>query len=185
MLGLGVLGWFVGSDIALLAIPWLMGALISYLPKFPAKSTATRALAMVVALLLILAGLVVCGKSPSLIIGDLILGVIVTFFLWVTLSCATAPLPAFYVKVSTRMARSSYTLYLTHFPFLIFLKVFFDLPRFVEPNWHLFLLRLGFLPVIIIYSQLIYELFEKRTDTVRKWLKPYVIGTRKQMAPLN
>ena len=185
VLGFAVLGWFVGARIALLGIPWLMGAFITYLPPFPAHHKVLRTLALIVAPLLTAAGIVLCGRSPILIYGDLILGVIVTFLLWVTLTCATAPLPSIYVKLSTRMARSSYTLYLTHFPFLIFLKIVLALPLFVVPNWHLFFLRLGFLPVIIIYSQLIYELFEKRTDQVRKWLKPFVMGSKKLVVAPN
>jgi len=33
----------------------------------------------------------------------------------------------------------------------------------------------GILVVIVLYSQLIYELFEKRTDRVRKWFRPFVM----------
>jgi peptidoglycan/LPS O-acetylase OafA/YrhL len=185
VLGFVFLGWFVGPRIALQGIPWLMGALITYIPPFPAHRKALSTVAMIVAPLLTVAGIAMLGKYMRLLYCDLTLGVIVTFLLWVTLSCATAPLPSFYVRLSTRLARSSYTLYLTHFPFLIFLKVFFALPLFVDPDWHLFFLRLGFLPVIILYSQLIYELFEKRTDPVRKWLKPYVLGNKKLVPATN
>ncbi len=185
LLSFVVVVWFVGPRIALQGIPWLMGAMITYIPPFPAHHKALSSAAMIVAPLLTAAGIATFGKYMRLLYCDLTLGVIVTFLLWVTLSCATAPLPSLYVKLSTRMARSSYTLYLTHFPFLIFLKVFFALPLFVDPNWHLFFLRLGFLPVIILYSQLIYELFEKRTDHVRRWLKPYVMGTKSLVAAAN
>lgn len=181
-LGFVFIVWFVGPRIALQGIPWLMGAFITYIPPFPAHRKTLSRIAMVVAPLLTLAGIVMLAKYMRLLYCDLTLGVIVTFLLWVTLSCATAPLPSFYIKLSTRMARSSYTLYLTHFPFLIFLKIAFALPLFVDPTWSLFFLRLCFLPVIILYSQLIYELFEKRTDQVRAWLKPYIMGTKRPLA---
>ena len=99
---------------------------------------------------------------------------VVAILIWVTMHCAIAPLPPVYVKVAQRSAHSSYTLYLTHFPLLIFLKASLHLPR-VTPGWHMLLVSSGILVVIVLYSQLIYELFEKRTDRVRKWFRPFVM----------
>jgi peptidoglycan/LPS O-acetylase OafA/YrhL len=94
-------------------------------------------------------------------------------FIWILLHCATAPLPSLYVKVAQRAARSSYTLYLMHFPFLIFLVAAFHLPRQV-PSWHWLAVSMGFLLGILLYAQLIYQLFERNTDRIRQWIKPYV-----------
>jgi peptidoglycan/LPS O-acetylase OafA/YrhL len=169
-------GWFVGPDIAVLGIPWLMGVLIALLPPFPARRSRTRILAIFSALMLLGAGLVL-DKILNSIAGDLVEGLVVTLLIWVTLHCETAPLPTSYVRLARRSARSSYTLYLVHMPLLIFLKASLHLPRAL-PNWHLFIVSAGLLAGILLYSQLVYEAFEKNTDRVRSWIKPYVMGRR-------
>jgi peptidoglycan/LPS O-acetylase OafA/YrhL len=176
-LGLLAWGWFVGSSIVLLGLTWLMGALIALLPVFPAHRPWTRRLAIALALALFGAGLVQGKLRGSTLSSDLVLGLAVTAMIWVTLHCATAPLPAFYVHVARRAAHSSYTLYLVHLPLLIFLKASLHLPR-AYPGWHVYLVGAAVLAAIILYAQLVYEAFEKNTDCVRRWLRPYVMGRR-------
>jgi len=38
------------------------------------------------------------------------------------------------------------------------------------------MVSLGVLAGILVYAQLFYELFEKNTDKIRNWIKPYVMG---------
>jgi peptidoglycan/LPS O-acetylase OafA/YrhL len=175
--GMGLIGWvwFVGSYIALLGIPWLMGVMIVYLPPFPARGPWTRGIATGTALVVFAVSLPVAVKIHHFgWIADALLGLIVTFLIWVTLHCATAPLSSFYIKLAQRSSHSSYTLYLTHFPLLVFFIAFLHLPRTV-PSWHMFLVSMGLLAAILLYAQLIYEIFEKHTEWVRNWIKPYVI----------
>jgi peptidoglycan/LPS O-acetylase OafA/YrhL len=175
-LGLLILGWLAGMNIVLLGLTWLMGALIDILPPFPARGRWARGLAIVLALVLLGAGLVeskLLGSIPS----DLVLGLAVTALIWVTLHCATAPLPAFYVHLARRAAHTSYTLYLVHLPLLIFLKAWLHLPR-AYPGWHAYLVAAAVLAAIVLYAQLLYEAFEKNTDRVRRWIRPYVMGGR-------
>jgi len=175
-LGLLAWGWFVGLSIFLLGLTWLMGALIAFLPAFPARRPWKRGIAIFLALVLFAAGLVeskLLGSLPS----DLVLGLAVTAMIWVTLHCATAPLPAFYVHMARRAAHSSYTLYLVHLPMLIFLKAVLHLPR-AYPGWHACLVGAGVLVAIVLYAQLVYEAFEKNTDRVRRWIRPHVMGRR-------
>ena len=167
-------GWLVGSEIALLGIPWLMGVLIGYLPPFPVRRTAMRVLIVGSTLIFLAAGLLLDKRLGSLT-GDLFLGAIVTLLIWVTLNCATAPLPNTYIRVARRAARSSYTLYLVHLPLLIFLKASLHLPRAL-PGWHAFLTSLGIMVLVLLYAQTIYQVFERNTDALRQLLKPYVLG---------
>ena len=175
-LGLVAWGWFVGANVAWLAIPWLMGATIAYIPTLRTARPWMRGLAIVFALALLGAGLAL-GKARDTLPSNLVLGVVVTFLIWVILHCATAPLPSLYVRASHRAARSSYTLYLVHLPMLIFLKASLHLPRAL-PSWHVCAVRVVLLIVILVYAQLVYELFEKNTERVRDTMKPYVLGSR-------
>jgi peptidoglycan/LPS O-acetylase OafA/YrhL len=174
-IGLIAWGWFVGMDIVLLGIPWLMGVLVVCLPPLRLRGFWARGIAIGVALLLVAAGMALSfyvGLNRPIM--DSLLGVLVSFLIWVILNCATAPLPFFYIWIARRSAHSSYTLYLTHFPLLIFLTASLHLHRAV-PSWHSSLIRAGVLVIIYLYSQLVYELFEKHTDKIRKWIKPYVM----------
>lgn len=176
-LGLLAWGWFVGSSIRLLGLTWLMGALITFLPAVQARRPWTRGLAISLALALLGAGLVQGKLRESSLSSDLLLGLTVTLMIWVTLQCATTPLPAFYVHAARRAAHSSYTLYLVQLPLLIFLKATLHLPR-ADPGWHVYLVAAGVLTAILLYAQLVYEAFEKNTDRVRRWIRPYVMGRR-------
>lgn len=175
-LGLAVWVWFVGAGIALMGIPWLMGVLIAYLPPFPSKQRWLRGLAIVVALALLGGGLVLSRSFPTqTLLTDQLLGVIVTLLIWVTLHCATAPLPSVYVAVARRASRSSYTLYLVHLPLLILLKASLHIPRSF-PGWQACTVSLGLLLFVLLYAQLVYQFFEKNTDRVRNWIKPYIMS---------
>ena len=174
--GLGLVAWcwFVGPKITLMGIPWLMGAMIAYLPPFPFRGAWARRLAIATGLALA-GGAMVLGKLRNDLVSSLVLGVAVTLLIWVTLHCATAPLPPGYIRVAQRAARSSYTLYLVHLPLVILLKATLHLPRAL-PGWHMFLVSVGLLAGILLFAQLVYKVFEKNTDRVRNWLKPYVMG---------
>jgi peptidoglycan/LPS O-acetylase OafA/YrhL len=174
-LGLIAWIWFVGPEIAILGIPWLLGVLIVFLPPFPARLPWMRRLALSAGIAL-LAGCLVLGKLLwTLWLGDLILGLGVMFLIWVTLHCATAPLPSTYIRLAQRSAHSSYTLYLVHLPMLVFLKAALHLPRAI-PNLHDALISVGLLACVLLYAQIVYEAFEKNTDQARNWLKPHVMG---------
>ncbi len=174
LLGLIAWSWFVGREIALLGIPWLMGVLVGYLPAPRVRGQAMRAMAVAASLLLLGAGLIL-DKWLGSLAGDIGFGTIVAFLIWVTLHCAKSPLPSAYVRVARRAARSSYTLYLVHLPLLIFLKATLHLPRAL-PGWHTLLVSIGVMVVLLLYAQAVYQVFERHTDSLRKWLKPYVLG---------
>ncbi len=170
-------GWFVGRDIVLLGIPWLTGVLIPFLPPIPSRRRWVRISAIALALAFLGGGLVL-DKLLNSFSGDLVLGCTVALLIWVTMHCAISPVPPAYARIAQRAARSSYTLYLVHLPLLILLKASLHLPRAV-PGWHNCLLCMGLLVVILLYAQLVYQIFEKHTDQVREWLKPYVLARKK------
>jgi peptidoglycan/LPS O-acetylase OafA/YrhL len=173
----GLLIWsrFVGAEIALLGIPWLMGVGIYYLPAVPARRPWTRRLTMAVAMMMLGGALVLGRFSAATGLTDMLVGVLAAVFIWVTLHCATGPLPRGYSKAAVRSARSSYTLYLVHLPLLVFIKATLHLPRAV-PGWHSCLVAFGLLAVTLVYAQFVYELFEKNTDALRRWIAPFVTG---------
>jgi peptidoglycan/LPS O-acetylase OafA/YrhL len=180
--GLVLWGWFVGSGIALLGISWLMGALIALLPTVGLSGTWARRLVILAALAVFGGALVLARMHDGSIAFDLLLGTAVTVLIWITLYFATGPLNSVYVRISQRAARSSYTLYLVHLPLVIFLKASLHLDRIV-PGWHMLIICLGILLGVILYAQLVYEVFEKNTERIRNWIKPYVMCGRAAARP--
>jgi peptidoglycan/LPS O-acetylase OafA/YrhL len=173
-LGLVAWGWFVGAGIALLGIPWLMGVLIRFLPPLQVRRPWVSG-SFTIAALVLFSGALAMGKAWPSLGTDLLVGLVVSFMVWVTLHYATTPVHAAYECVAQRSARSSYTLYLVHLPLLIFLKASFHLPR-ASPGWLSGLVGLGILACILIYAQLVYEVFEKHTDQIRNWIKPHLFA---------
>ena len=116
------------------------------------------------------------ASTDHIWVTDTLLGLIVTLLIWVLLHCAVQPLPSLYIRIAQRSAHSSYTLYLTHYPMMLLLIVLLHMPR-VLPGWHGFFVNSVLLVLVILYAQIVYELFEKQTGRVRAWIKPYILRT--------
>jgi peptidoglycan/LPS O-acetylase OafA/YrhL len=177
--GLVIWAWFVGREVVLLGIPWLMGVGIGYLPQVPVRRPWARRLTMAAALTLLAAALVWGRFSSTTGLTDMLIGALAASFIWVTQHCSIAPPPSAYAELACRMAHSSYTLYLVHLPLLVFLKAALHLPRAV-PAWHSFSVATGLLVVILAYAQVVYELFEKNTDLLRRSVAPFVLGAARR-----
>jgi peptidoglycan/LPS O-acetylase OafA/YrhL len=169
-------GWLVGIPYVLMCASWFMGVLLVYLPPIRAKKALLRYIFISLGFIIFVAA-VILEKTWEVPFTATILGFAIVAFLWAVIHCATGPLPAAYIWLSQRAARSSYTLYLIHMPLVVFLKAWLHLP-FAVPNPHTFLIALAVLIGIVLFAQLIYECFEKQTDRVRNWIKPYLIRNR-------
>jgi peptidoglycan/LPS O-acetylase OafA/YrhL len=169
--------WFVGPTVVIYSIPWLLGAAIHGLPAFPAKRPWARHLSIAVAFVLMAVGFVAVSSGAAWL-KDTLLAQCVAVFVWVAASRSGGPAPAWYSRSAHAAASSSYTLYLVHLPFLIFLKAALHVPVF-QPGWRSLLPTMGLLVAIVLYARLVYFFFEKRTDTVRRWLKKRIAGKSK------
>ncbi len=188
-----VLAWaaFVGGYKLVLYMPWLAGVLIFFLPSPPARRPWVVRLLVVSGIVLLLVGFmlkargllfpdnsITLGRSHwHLPISDIVLSPVVAFLIWVLVHYATSPLQAAYVWLARRAAASSYTIYLVHMPALVFAAACLHLPRAI-PNWQSLPLRLALFAVVLLYAQVVYWLFERNTDKVRRWIKPLVMGRR-------
>ena len=169
--------WFVGPSILLLALPWLMGAAIGFLPDPSRWPDGWRRTVLGLALLLTVVSMTAGGvlKSKNLLWPDLAIGIAVSALIWSLHGRDTLRLPRWYSVCSARAARSSYTLYLVHMPMLVLLKVAWRIPR-QGCTFSALCTSLGVAFCLIFYGQLVYEVFEKNTNRLRGWIKPYVLG---------
>jgi peptidoglycan/LPS O-acetylase OafA/YrhL len=167
---------FVRPQIALMGIIWLMGVAVHYLPHLPADSVPVRRMLIVAAVLAFCATLV-WSKQSRFIGADYILGFVVTALIHVVLSCARTPMPRVYDQTAKFLSRSSYTLYLVHVPFLVLLAAWVGQTRWIPTPLHVSF-GVAIFAVVFLYAQLVWFFFEKRTDSVRNWLKPRIMGDR-------
>lgn len=165
---------FMRPPVALLGLTWLMGVAIHYLPQLPAENALLRRGLMLAALFACGVALA-WGKLTHSQLADYVLGMMVMGLIYVILSCSRTPMPKAYNWTSHVLSRSSYTLYLVHVPFLVFLAAWIAQARWL-PNAYSILRGCGIFALALLYAQVVWFFFEKRTDTVRRWLRPLVAG---------
>jgi peptidoglycan/LPS O-acetylase OafA/YrhL len=161
--------WFVGERIALFSMPWLIGVLIHYLPRIPDFRPWARRAAMTAAAAAMLVVLPI-SRIRHIWAMEFLVAESAAVLVWVIVNCGSTPMPAWYNRLARRAAKSSYTLYLVHLPFLIFVKAIFHVTLF-QPKWRSVLPTLAVLAATLVYGQIVYELFEKHTDGLRSWIK--------------
>ena len=167
----------LGPGIALLGLVWLMGVAIHYLPRIPAKGALARRL-IVAGATVIFAATLAWSKHTRVEATDYILGIAVTLLIYALLECSRKPMPKAYTTIAQRAAHSSYTLYLTHLPMLVLVAAFFEwkynIHRWV-PDGRYLLFGVGIFLAAMLYAQAVWFVFEKRTDSLRAWLKPVLL----------
>jgi peptidoglycan/LPS O-acetylase OafA/YrhL len=166
---------FMHLPIALLGLTWLMGVAIHYLPHLPAENALVRRLLMVAAVIACSGTLAWCKQTHNPI-ADYVLGVVVTCLIYVVLSCSRTPMPKAYNWTAHALSRSSYTLYLVHVPLLVFIAAWMAHARQL-PNAQSELEGVAIFAVVMVYAQVVWFFFEKRTDAIRGWIKPWVMGS--------
>jgi peptidoglycan/LPS O-acetylase OafA/YrhL len=160
-----------------MGVSWLAGVLIVYLPPV-AFSSGWKRTARIIAVLCLFICCMVMNKIRPGILSDLLLNAAVVILIWQALQKRAGTLPVTYARVSQRCARSSYTTYLVHFPMIIFLKALWNVQR-TDLGWKSGIMSMALLLTVIVYAQAIYEIFEKNTDKIRNWIKPYILRAAK------
>jgi peptidoglycan/LPS O-acetylase OafA/YrhL len=170
-----VLVLFVGPSIAFMGLIWLMGVGIHFLPPLKLERPLARRMVLVLALV-ICTGTLAWAKLHHVLIGGWLLGIAVTALIYAILCCSRTPPSPAYQWTAHALSRSSYTLYLVHVPFVVFLVSWVGRIRLAPDRDQLFLM-LAVVLVTMAYAQAVWALFEKRTDALREWLKPMVLGS--------
>lgn len=160
----GMIAWLVGAAVLLYFPIWVMGGAMFYVPK-PAISRLLR-----VVMLAISAAVFGCTTVlaqyywSSGLVKDYWMSSAFCVFLYFLIHSAPEVKP-WYSKVSHEIASSSYTLYVVHTPFLVFIAVWVG-SRWIPTPLHV---TYGILLVCAawIYAHLIHMVFEAHTDQIR------------------
>jgi peptidoglycan/LPS O-acetylase OafA/YrhL len=173
-LGLALLlFWFVGLQISLYFMIWLMGALIGRVPHHNRlRSPRTAALASVAASLPFIAALGWIRSHPqfSETLGDFAVGLCFSFWVYFLIQISRDDVSLAYGKTSKTLAGFSYTLYLVHFPVLLLLRGLLDPRGNWLPDWRHLFYALAIALLMLGYAYLVAEFTEARTGVVRRRL---------------
>lgn len=178
----GIWCWYVRLANVVLFIPWLMGAALAIAPEWQPKTERMRRCVFLVSVLQFMAVMAVVGMylvtgAPfssffhhslrSIPISYLPVTISTAIMIWSLLQTARWEGPVFYQRIARRIAASSYSLYLLHAPAIVFLCMLCKFPR--DNSDHV-LMGVGVMVLVWIYTQCVYECFEKHTEQVRKWI---------------
>jgi peptidoglycan/LPS O-acetylase OafA/YrhL len=165
-----------GWRICVCFLIWLLGAWVEILPlKLPARLRKESTFA---AGLLLLFAIYLQLRFPiNLFVSDFLLGVVVSLFLWTLLHAREVSVHPFYRTSAQGLSRMSYTLYLVHYPMLVFISallmpVWSFWPLAPLPMFKLLLIIMA----VFVYAWLVYYCFERNTDRIRKWLMRFRVG---------
>jgi peptidoglycan/LPS O-acetylase OafA/YrhL len=173
---------FVGWNISLYFLVWLLGLAIALSPPVPSPAIGRVVLAAASILLLT----VLLGMHHFLAKGasrDFVLAIFSAGFFYAVIQPLNFDWPAALPRIAKHLAASSYTLYLVHLPLLVLLEAALIRGRWYPDVKHIALAFLV-LALVFVYAQFIYFLFEKRTDFFRAALKTGVAGERKSTITL-
>jgi peptidoglycan/LPS O-acetylase OafA/YrhL len=174
----------VGPDIASFFPIWLLGAAINLLPPLPALRTKILT-CVVVALLFAALSITARPDIHGSFFADALVAIATSIFIVVLVQDRSARRPELYSRVANRLAGFSYTLYLVHFPCLVFLDALIIRGIRWQPEPRLLTAALFLGAAVILYASLIASLTEARTNTVRRLLSQWIDGLLAKCAQSN
>jgi peptidoglycan/LPS O-acetylase OafA/YrhL len=164
--------FFVGSVVGILFPVWLLGAALVFVA--PPKAGA-RVRGLCCALYVPVVFLLARERSFSVALADDILGCATFLLVWFLLSASEKAEPqAMNVRFWRGMSRFSFTLYVVHMPFLLFLaSLSVGTTRWLPDALHL-TWGLGVLMLALVFALAVAWGTEFRTDTVRRWVERWI-----------
>jgi peptidoglycan/LPS O-acetylase OafA/YrhL len=185
-LGLGLLlAWFVGPQIGIYFLIWLMGALIGRLRhKYWPKSPRVMALGSLLAgmpFALVLAWNRV-HPPASETVADVTIGLCFALWIYVLTQGSRVDVSPIYAKTARTLAAFSYTLYLTHFPVLLILRGMLDPQGNWQPDVKHLCYGLAIALLVLGFAYLVAEFTEARTAVVRRRVLQWWAPVAKEVA---
>ncbi|MBC8052871.1 MAG: acyltransferase [Sphingobacteriaceae bacterium] len=159
---------FVGSEIAIYFLVWLMGG-VSYIiyKRLSRGFIFPNFLKFFILLVFGIVLVMIRLKQNPLFFNDYTLGFIFALLIPV-LSTWKIKTPIF-KKFATYLSNLSYTLYLTHLPLCMFVTSWLSF-QVMESNAKNFVIYIALCLFILLYSTLFWYLFERNTDKVKRWI---------------
>lgn len=183
-----ILSWILGKEIMLYFIIWLMGASLCFIKTINLSFEKLKPFLLILSsglLFLALCSQVVFSeifniKSQNLIFSfpfNFSVGVCTTILLYLILSFYNKNADAIYrFNYAVIISSFSYTLYLTHYPVLSFIRVLIGDGKWGTwyPNINYLLYGIGIFVMIILYAYGVALFSELQTSKIKKFIKSKV-----------
>lgn len=166
---LGIVGilLLIGLHGSYLFLIWVLGAAVSIVPRRIPVRLAPWAV-------LIAAGLLACFSAAAKKLalnyhaGEMLVALASALLVYAIRCHATIGIRSIYSGASHFFSKISYTLYLTHLPFVIFLTNLVNSPWSLSPPTPIVLGKFAIvIAAAILWSYALYLMFEAKTDSVR------------------
>ena len=168
---------FIGLGILFGFLIWLSGcALVVAHSQFRLQRRAPLTLYLLIASLGLFICLFAARTSRFGVLGnDLLVGLAFTFFLFGILQLDHGPEHQRYARIAHLFSDFSYSLYLLHFPFILFLRAWIaPLERWQPDPIHLLYgVLIGL--VVLGYAYLVSAFTENKTRVVRNWMRNIIL----------
>lgn len=159
--------WFIGAEMALYGLIWLLGSGVYYMSKKNTVSTPFICAGSIMSLFiltLIRVNIIAKGFTADLSLG-------LTFaILFVGLLADDGKVNQFASKIAKVLSERSYTCYLVHVPFGIWFSANTIGSSKILPSVRGLLIAGGFIGSFIIYNEIMYRLFEQNTKRCKQVL---------------
>jgi len=168
--------WFVGNAILLGFFIWLTGTLLVVahkelkLPTAAWRALAIAASSVFLAICLYTARMGQWGETRS----DLAVGAGFALFLYGLLQLDWTSRAGAYPRITHTFAAFSYSLYVLHFPLLLFLRAWITPDRRWQPDLPHLVWGLLLGGLVILFAWAVSLCTENRTSVVRNWLRARV-----------
>lgn len=160
------IAWFIGTSLLLYFPIWAIGTIIFYLPKWNTSGALRVATLAISAVVFGFTAILARDYWTNGLIADYSMSITFAIFLYFLIN-NTPTVSNVYSKVSHEMASSSYTLYVVHTPFLVFIAVWIGgrwIPTPLHVTYEVLLLCAAW-----IYAHFTHMVFEANTDQIRSW----------------
>ena len=162
---------FIGHTIALYFLIWLLGGAIALmlLRGKASLGTSWANTAAIVPLVCVL-GISIARPLDSAFLTNGVVALAFATWMYAILEMPDRPVGTFYAKLARLLAGFSYTLYLTHFPFLFFIRAN------VHYVWHPDLLHIFYATLIVASAMLIAYGVAQVTEAKTSFFRKKVLG---------
>ena len=168
---------FMGREMLSGFLIWMAGCVLllgySKLVEFPKRWVAPY---IVVTLMILVACLTVARLGKSRVLGaDLSVGLAFALFLFGVLQIDLSMRSHAYANLARFFAGFSYSLYVLHFPVVLFLRAWLAPDRW-RPNFPHFVFVIAIGMAVLVFAWFVARFTENKTIALRRWMKGMIPG---------
>ena len=164
-----VLLWCLPKGLLLFGLVWILGVGVWWVSEWRGVMALTQNWMWRIACGGLFIASLGFSKTGGWMGSDCAVGI--TFALWLPSLLGTWPRRGWWTSLATGLSEFSFTLYVIHFPLLFFASAVILKGQQFPPNAYGLLLFAGLALVTVIFSALMWWLFERNTDFLRRMVQ--------------